>query len=483
MPHKVDVVVIGAGVVGLAVAREFAIRDMSVLVLEKDEHIVSGASSGNSGIGCTGYDAPPDSLERKLLRRSILRHPNLYRSLGLSYDHIRKCGALVVAWNHKELKQLPKILQENIDAGDTESILLGKNELLELEPSLNKDALGAVYANREMVTEPWLVPIAYAHSARLHGAEILVSKEVVSADFDAEQRLWALKSKSNEIYYAKHVINCAGIYGDKVHDELIRNKDKNGSDTTNVEFFEIYPRKGQFVVFEKADDAFAVDGKTCDQSSNSSNDHDWGKTSENCTLPSIVIQPVPSQYTKGVIVWKSVYGNVIVGPTAEEQASRTDRSNDEETLSMLVDHARKCIPATKKLKPIGSYSGIRTATQYRDYQIYSFPKLNWITVGGIRSTGLTAAPGIAEYVFCLYDAQDGQREDKICYDKATLPPFLPSLPLCPKPKYNNPAIPSLAKICRDYNQRKDGTVELFGQLWKVTHPLSAYGMKSSGHCT
>ena len=92
-----DVVVIGAGVVGLAVAREFAIRDMSVLVLEKDEHIVSGASSGNSGIGCTGYDAPPDSLERKLLRRSILRHPNLYRSLGLSYDHIRKCGALVVA--------------------------------------------------------------------------------------------------------------------------------------------------------------------------------------------------------------------------------------------------------------------------------------------------------------------------------------------------------------------------------------------------
>ena len=94
-----------------------------------------------------------------------------------------------------------------------------------------------------MVTEPWLVPIAYAHSARLHGAEILVSTEVVSADFDAEQRLWALKSKSNEIYYAKHVINCAGIYGDKVHDELIRNKDKNGSDATNVESFEIYLKR------------------------------------------------------------------------------------------------------------------------------------------------------------------------------------------------------------------------------------------------
>ena len=195
-------------------------------------------------------------------------------------------------------------MQENIDAGDTESILLAKNDLLELEPSLNKDALGAVFANREMVTEPWLVPIAYAHSARLHGAEILVSKEVVSADFDAEQRLWALKSKSNDTYYAKHVINCAGIYGDKIHDELIRNKDKNGFDTANEESFEIYPRKGHFVVFEKVDDAFAVDGETCDESSNSSNDHDGGKISEHCNLPSIVIQPVPSQYTKGVIVWK-----------------------------------------------------------------------------------------------------------------------------------------------------------------------------------
>ena len=171
-----DVVIIGGGVVGLAVAREFAIREKSVIVLEKEDTIITGASSGNSGIGCTGYDAPANSLERKLLRRSIIRHPNLYRSLGLSYDHVRKCGALVVAWNQKELKELPNVLQENIDAGDTESTILNKNDLFELEPSINKNALGAVFANREMVTEPWLVPVAYAYSAILHGAKIFVNK-------------------------------------------------------------------------------------------------------------------------------------------------------------------------------------------------------------------------------------------------------------------------------------------------------------------
>lgn len=99
--------------------------------------IVTGASSGNSGIGCTGYDAPPGSLERRLLRRSIQLHPQLYRSLGLSYAHVNKCGALVVAWTPQELLALPAIVAENHEAGDTEARLLDRDELLALEPALS----------------------------------------------------------------------------------------------------------------------------------------------------------------------------------------------------------------------------------------------------------------------------------------------------------------------------------------------------------
>ena len=130
----------------------------SVLLLEKETSLVAGAaSSGNSGLGCTGYDAPPGSLERRLLQRSIRIHQNLYRSFGLSLTgkHVRKCGSLIVAWTEEELAQLPHIVQENRDAGDTEAILLEREELLDLEPALSSDALGAVFCPREAVVEPW----------------------------------------------------------------------------------------------------------------------------------------------------------------------------------------------------------------------------------------------------------------------------------------------------------------------------------------
>lgn len=123
-----DCLVIGGGVVGLAVGRELSVRGHRTLLLEKADAICMGASAGNSGIGCTGYDAPEGSLERLLLRRSILRHPNLYRSLGLSYDHVNKCGALVVAWNSTEAHNLMNVLHENYAAGDLEAKLLNRIE-------------------------------------------------------------------------------------------------------------------------------------------------------------------------------------------------------------------------------------------------------------------------------------------------------------------------------------------------------------------
>jgi glycerol-3-phosphate dehydrogenase len=167
-----DLVVIGGGVVGLSVARSCAIQtNASILLIEKGDVVTSGVSARNSGLGCTGYDAPIGSLERRLLRRSIRRHQNLYRSFGLTHNHVRKCGSLVVAWNETELKKLPEILQENRVAGDLEAKLLTQEELQEFEPNISKRALGAVYCPYESVVEPWLVPMGYAESARLNGVE------------------------------------------------------------------------------------------------------------------------------------------------------------------------------------------------------------------------------------------------------------------------------------------------------------------------
>ncbi len=512
----VDALVVGGGVVGLAVARELAVRGRSVILLEKASRLVDGASSGNSGIGCTGYDAPAGSLERALLRRSILRHPNLYRSLGLSYNHIRKCGALVVAWTPDELAQLPHILEENLEAGDLESRLVGRAELREMEPSLGRRALGAVWAPREMVTEPWLVPIAFAHSALLHGAEIQMGQEVVRAAFARGEEgwggggreegrsggggggggVWTVQTARGDQFRAQTVVNCAGLFGDRV-DALAL------GDMPERPAFEIRPRKGQFVVFDALSGGGGAGGKATsvyvdgdEGTVGDDDDNDDDDDSGGLAGPGIVLQPVPTLRTKGVIVWKTVYGNVICGPTAEEQTSRTDRSNDAETIAMLKAHAVKVCPSLRDARVIGTYSGIRPATEHRDYQIKSIPAAQWITVGGIRSTGLTAASGIAEYVGALHDQMttvgggggggDGSLalETKEAVLPAlgvdVLPPYLPSAAVSPAPVKVNPPAPTLAALAADFVARGDGTVTVFGKVWEVTHPLSSFGMATVG---
>lgn len=103
----------------------------------------------------------------------------------------------------------------------------------------------------------------------------------------------------------------------------------------------------------------------------------------------MTIEPVATQFTKGVIVWQTLYGNVIVGPTADDVLDKDNYQTDVNVLKKLQDHAEMVYPLLKNAEIIGSYSGLRPASEFRDYQIYSNNSngKKWITVGGIRSTG------------------------------------------------------------------------------------------------
>ena len=293
-----DAAVVGGGVVGLSVLRELAVLGYRVALIEKEEHLVAGAaSSGNSGIGCTGYDAPETSLERALLRRAIQRHPALMRSLGLGLQHVNKCGALVVATEKQELEGLHQVVQANRAARDWEAVEISRKDLLEKEPALTPHAEGAVFVPREVVVEPWLIPIAYAHSAQLHGAHIYTGQDIVSAQRDTPPALpeggrgvWSLESASGRSFQAKCVINCAGLYGDVVERVCLK----------RAAPYEIRPRRGQFLVFEPLLETPV------------------GTPVETpLRTPSHVLQPVPTQYSKGVFVWTTLWGTVVVGPTAQ----------------------------------------------------------------------------------------------------------------------------------------------------------------------
>ena len=232
-----DVGIVGGGIVGLSVARELAARGKLVALFEQENDVCAGAATGgNSGLGATGYDAPLGSLERKLLLRSKEIHPNLYRQFGLSLEHVRKSGALVVAWSQLELDSAKKFI--NDQNSDFNIQLLDKEETLELAPKLNSDLVhGSVFIPGEVISEPWLVYMGYLQNALDHGVEIFTKSQVTDLK---KLKNWEITvNNGKQTFEANYVINCGGLYGDNI-ETLIKKS-----------HFKIKPKKGEFLVYEK----------------------------------------------------------------------------------------------------------------------------------------------------------------------------------------------------------------------------------------
>ena len=535
-----DAAVIGGGIVGLAVAREIALREgKSVVLIEREDALVASASSGNSGILCTGYDAPVDSLEEKLLRRSISKTPELLKSFGLQNDvHFKQCGSLVVAWTEEELRKLPHVLEQNQAAGDESVRLLSAAELLLLEPALSTAALGAVLCPQETVIDPWLMAMGYAESCRIHGVKIILSREVIGAkrsEFKDEddanegsqnELTWKLETRvcdasqtgrsephellvankesistststeggsvdfGSMIIEAKVVINCAGLYGDRV--EAMKTNDTNDTTLTNEissssSSFHIVPRKGQFVVYRPANFTTTTTATATAIASN-----------QPIVPPTLsyIIEPIGTSVTKGVIVWRNIYGYVLVGPTATDQVSCEDRSTDAETIASLQEHAIRVCPTLRDATVIGTYAGLRPGTaEFRDYIIRSNVEENWIVCGGIRSTGVSASAAIGEYVAELYDEIEhlrhgighghGNGHRHACDVVLAISDAIAHPVLIPSAVIPNAPMPSLQQLAIQYNYRNDGKVTLHGNgdrseveaEYRVTHPITSFALE------
>ncbi|MFD1913005.1 NAD(P)/FAD-dependent oxidoreductase [Halodurantibacterium flavum] len=361
-----DVAVVGAGIVGCAVARRFALEGARVVLIERGADILSGASKANSAILHTGFDAPPDSLELACMREGRGEYLAIRDRFNLP---LLETGAIVTAWTEAQEGQLDAIAAKAATNGVPVE-RLGKADLRRLEPGLGEAARAGLRVAGEDVIDPWSPALAYVLQAMTHGARVLRGEEVRAGHFDGA--LWHLTT-SRRVLRARTVINCAGLYGDRLEQILLG----HGS-------FEIRPRKGQFVVFDKAAAA----------------------------LLRHIILPVPTARTKGVVICRTAFGNVLVGPTAEEQEDRDHPATDAATLRALLAEAARMVPALAQVPVTATYAGLRPATEESAYRIRHEPLRNWITLGGIRSTGLTAALGLAAHAFRLYSG-DGPAHDPV----------------------------------------------------------------------
>jgi len=264
-------------------------------------------------------------------------------------------GALVVAWDEEQLAKLPAIVEKAHGNGVNDVAQIDRSELRKREPSLSDHALGAALVPGEHIIDPWSAPLAYAHQGLAHGGRVLRRCRVTGGAFDGSS--WTLQTSLGEIS-AGVVINAAGNYGDLV--EAINRESP----------FTITPRKGQFVVFDKPA----------------------------AKLVHAIILPVPTERTKGIVACRTAFGNLLVGPTAEDQQDRSHAEVDRATLEHLIAKGIEMIPGLAHQSVNAIYAGLRPATQFKDYQIAVDRPRRWITVGGIRSTGLTGALGIAQMV-------------------------------------------------------------------------------------
>ncbi len=351
-----DLAVIGGGVVGCALFRRFALGGLKCVMIERGADILSGVSKANSAMLHTGFDAPPRSMEQACIQAGYAEYLAIHEKLNLP---ILETGGLLVAWTEEELAKLPAIVAQAHGNGVADVRQVDAADIRRREPRLAGDALGGVVVPGEHVIDPWSAPLAYALQGLAHGGEIRRDTNVQGGDFDGQ--VWRLATTAGPVE-ARIVVNAAGLQGDMV--EAIARRSP----------FAIKPRKGQFVVFDKP--ASRLIG-TC-------------------------IMPVPSERTKGVMMARTVFGNLLVGPTAEEQDDRDHAAVEREQIEALISRGVRMLPALAGESVTALYAGLRPATQFKDYQIEALPDRHWITVGGIRSTGLTGSLGIAQRAVGLY---------------------------------------------------------------------------------
>ncbi|MFC9428019.1 NAD(P)/FAD-dependent oxidoreductase [Streptomyces sp. NPDC056987] len=360
-----DVAVIGAGVVGSAIARELAGHALSVALLDARDDVGDGTSKANTAILHTGFDAKPGTLESRLVRRG---YTLLSAYAGATGIPVERTGALLVAWTREELDALPGLREKAVANGYEHCEPVTAEEVYRQVPALGPGALGGLTVPDESIICTWTTTLALATDAQARGARVLLGHRVESVRRDPAVRAvgdahggtdpTTTLLTSRGPVTARWVVNAAGLGAD-VLDGLFGHRR-----------FTVTPRRGELLVYDK----------------------------QARPLADRIVLPVPSKAGKGVLISPTIYGNVMLGPTAEDLTDRTDTGTSEAGFAFLLDKGARLMPTLLEEEVTASYAGLRAAADHGDYLIEPDPGQRYLLVGGIRSTGLTASLAIAEYV-------------------------------------------------------------------------------------
>ncbi len=367
-----DVCVIGAGVVGCAVARELSKYRLSVCVIEKEEDVCSGTSKANSAIVHAGYDAEPGSMKAKMNIRGAELIRRLSKTLDFPY---RENGSLVLCFDENDMPALLALYERGLKNGVRELSVIGGDELRRIEPAVSEKAVAALYAPTAGIVCPFNMTVAFAENAAANGAEFRFLTTV--AGIIKRHGDFTVITDKGDIE-AKYVVNAAGVYADLLHNMVSEKK------------ISITARKGEYVLLDRE-----VGG-----------------------LVSRTVFQLPGRYGKGVLVAPTVHGNLIVGPSAGDIDDREDTSTTSDVTADVKQRALLSVPGIPYGKVITGFSGIRAHEAGGDF-IIGEPEdaPGFFDAAGIESPGLTGAPAIGEYIAGLIADRSGAEKNSGFIDR------------------------------------------------------------------
>ena len=347
----VDIIVIGAGVSGCAIARELSRKKASVLVVEREEDVCCGTSKANSAIVHAGYDAAHGSLMAKLNVQGSEMMPALSKELDF---HYKQNGSLVVMIAEEDRPNLIKLYENGVANGVKGLRIVEREELVKMEPNISDEAVAALYAPTGGIVCPFGLTYALAENAASNGVKFQFDSEVTG--IEKIEGGWKVSTVKGDLE-AKVVVNAAGVYADKLHNMV--------SDDTMT----IIPRRGDYFLLDRTTGGFV----------------------------SNTIFQLPGKYGKGVLVAPTVHGNTIVGPTAIDIE---DKDATATTSAGLDDIRAKCGKAVKNLplrQTITSFAGLRAHEARHEFFIGEIAP-GFVDCAAIESPGLSSAPAIGVMV-------------------------------------------------------------------------------------
>ena len=351
---KTDIVIIGAGAVGCAIARELSRYQLKVIVVDKNEDIGGDASKSNSAIIHTGYDAMPGTLESQLVVAANVMYDQIAKDLDVPFARV---GAILPAITDEQYEKLQDIKHKAFLNRVYDVQYKTGEELLEMEPNLNPEVRGGLYIPRESIIDPFILVQAYAENAHEHGVSFLLNTKVTGIRTE-DGTVRAVETSGGTIE-TDVVINAAGLYCDEIA-EMVGKAE-----------YKVVARRGQFYILDR---------------------------NTSCQVKEIVL-PIPTKITKGKLMCPTIHGNMLVGPTAEDLDNKTDKSTTAEGLASIEKDVKQLIPQVNVRDSITQYSGLRPNRNPEGLHVDTYEDLKgYINLSGVRSTGLTLSAAMGVYI-------------------------------------------------------------------------------------